>query len=228
MAYRRSYSRRPRTTRKRTTRKGYGGRSTPRRRYPTRKRRYTKRMTNKRILNISSTKKRDNMQQITNIDPGSIVPGGLGLREALLNGSNIYLIPWIPTARPAIGSDKQGGQPIEEAVRTATTCYMRGVKENISIRTADGAPWKWRRICFRMKGDGIYRYASAGARTDYLSTGADGEGKLGSLRPATNWLQDVKQANYIQNTIFAGTNGIDWTDPFIATVDTNQVSIAYD
>lgn len=201
------------------------GGTTRRRRYPTKRRRYPRKMSNKRILNVTSKKKRDNMQQITNMDAGTITPGTLAAREAFLNGNNIFMIPWIPTARPAVGSDATGGQPIEEAVRTSTTCYMRGVKENISIRTADGAPWKWRRICFRMKGDYIIKTTTATARTDYIQSGTTGSGVM---RPVTNWLQTVAQAATIEELIFAGTRGYDWDDPFLATLDANRISIAYD
>lgn len=224
MAYR-TIKRGRRSYTRRTTRKGYGGRSTPRRRYSTTRRRYPRKMSNKRILNITSKKKRDNMQQITNMDAGTIVPGTLGAREAFLNGNNAYMIPWIPTARPAYGSDNLGGQPIEEAIRTSTTCFMRGVKESISIRTADGAPWKWRRICFRMKGDTIFSTTTANARTDFIQTGTTGSGVM---RPATNWLQTPALAAGIEEIIFAGARNYDWSDPFLATLDSNRISIAYD
>lgn len=225
MAYRRSYSRRPRTTRKRTTRPGYGGRSTPRRRYPTRKRRYTKRMTNKRVLNVTSKKKRDHMQQITNMDPTTTQPGGLSSREAILSGNNNFMIPWIATSRPAFSNAGAAGFPIEEAVRTSKTCYMRGLRENISIRTAQGEPWKWRRICFRLKGDVIYGVATSTALVDYLQSGTNA---AGVMRPATNWYQDPGLADQIERIIFAGTRNQDWVDPMLATLDSNRISIEYD
>jgi len=164
------------------------------------------------------------MQTVTNMDANGVT-GTLGPREALLTGNVNYMIPWVCTARPAYGSDNLGGQPIEEAIRTSTTCYMRGLKETVSIRTTNGDPWKWRRICFRMKGDDITAFATALSRTDYLDTSP---AQRGIMRPVTNWFAETGLPTRITSILFAGDEGKDWADFMLAQVDTNRVSVEYD
>lgn len=226
MAYRTTRRGRRAYTRKatRSTGRKFGGTRT-RRRYPTTRRRYPRKMNNKRILNITSKKKRDTMQQITNMDASTTAPGSFSAREAILSANNNFMIPWIATARPAITNAGEAGQPVEEAVRTSKVCFMRGVKETISIRTAQGIPWKWRRICFRLKGDVFYGQTNAGARMDYLELGLSGSGVM---RPATNWYQDTALSDQIERVIFAGTRNRDWADPMLAPLDSNRISIEYD
>lgn len=142
-----------------------------------------------------------------------------------MNGHVNYMIPWIPTARPATGSDEKGGDAIEDAVRTNKVCYMRGVKEAISIRSANGDPWKWRRVCFRMKGDDLQVFVTSQSRLDYLEKGASGSGVM---RPATNWYYEPTLAAKMTNIIFQGTEGFDWADPFLAKLDSNRINIEYD
>lgn len=200
-----------------------GGRRS-RRKYPT-KRRTSRKMTKKRILNITSRKKRDIMQQVTNMDSGTTVPGALGAREAFMNGNSTFMVPWIATARPALNVDGTPGAPVEEAVRTSKVCYMRGVKERISLRSADGAPWKWRRICFRLKGNTIYRQASAAQLITFFE---ENGARSGSMRPATNWNNTPALADEVKRVIFAGTYQVDWADQMLAPLDTNRISVAYD
>lgn len=222
MAYR-TTKRGNRSYTRKVTRKGSGG-TRRRRSYPTRKRRYSKKMSSKRILNVSSKKKRDVMLQWTNIAAnGQVGPFGSG--EAILTGNINYMIPWIATARPAVTSNGTGGFPIYEAVRTSSTCYMRGLKEVVSLRSATGDPWKWRRICFRFKGDRIHSLQTGPLR---IYDRVEGTDSAGVVRSATNWSGLTQGGAELEQLMFRGLRNLDWVDPWLAPLDTNNISVAYD
>ncbi len=223
MAYRYRTIRRGRrvpVTRRANTRKGYGGRGN-RRSYPTRRRRYSKKMTNKRILNITAKKKKDVMKTWTNMDANNTV-GVFRNGPAYLQGNNIYIIPWAATARPALNADGSAGQPIEEAVRTSTTCYMRGVKETISILSDTGAACKWRRICVRLRGDFLYSKETASTPLSLL------QAQFGMVRTVTNWGNQASAINDMFRILFKGSRNVDWVDPMIAPTDNRRWDIVYD
>lgn len=182
-------------------------------------------MSKKRILNITSRKKRDVMQQVTNIDSGTLTPGTLGFREAYLSGNYNYLIPWIATARPGIDQNGGAAGTIAEATRTLGTCYMRGLKESISVRSADGDPWKWRRICFTLKGDRIHSLQTA---NQILYNRQGGASASGVTRPVTNWPSTALAGGELEQLIFRGFRNQDWVDTTLAPVDTTRISVKYD
>ncbi|QSX73077.1 capsid protein [Delphin genomovirus 2] len=211
---------------RKVTRKGYGGRK-PRRSYATRRRRYPIRMSKKRILNISSRKKQDTMLSITNIDAGTVTPGPLRTGPSYLSGQLTYLIPFVATARPALQVDGSAGSPIERAVRTSQTCFMRGLKEKISIRTDTGAPWRWRRIAFTYKGDTLY--STEAGQNRLMSYFKDtGTNQSGMARIATTWTQSPPAFDELCRILFKGTRNLDWDNEFIAPTDTARVKIVYD
>lgn len=221
MAYRtikrgkRSYTRKRSTPR--STKRSYA----PRRRY-TGKRRFTSRkMSNKRILNVTSKKKKDVMRTWTNMDANNTV-GNFRAGSAILQGNNTYVIPWAATSRPALSQVGSHGSPVEEAVRTATTCYMRGLKERIQILSDTGAPWKWRRICVRLRGDFLYSKETGTTPLSLLTEDA------GMVRLATNWGNNATAINDLFRILFRGERNIDWRDPLIAPTDSRRWDIVYD
>lgn len=139
-----------------------------------------------------------------------------------MNANIVYCIPWCPTARPALNADGSSGQPIEEAVRTATTVYMRGLKETITIRTDGGAPWKWRRICVRLRGDFIYSKETATTPVSLLRP------DVGMVRTMSNWGNQTTNYNDILRILFAGAVNFDWRDVMTAPVDKRRWDIMYD
>lgn len=113
-------------------------------------------MTKRSILNLTSEKKRDKMLTLTNSSASS-QSGGTTYQQtpAILTGgsSTPAVFAWCATARGnnvAPGGPK--GTKFDIASRTASDCYMVGLKEAIEIQVADGLPWQWRRICFTFKG----------------------------------------------------------------------------
>lgn len=178
-------------------------------------------MSNKRILNITSRKKKDVMPTWTNMDANNTV-GNFRAGSAILQGNNTYVIPWAATARPAVTTDLGHGTLVEEAVRTATTCYMRGLKENIQILSDTGAPWKWRRICVRLRGDFLYSKETSTTQLSLLHA------TRGMVRMATNWGNQPQAVDDMFRILFRGTRNADWRDPLIAPTDNRRWDVAYD
>lgn len=125
-----------------------------------------------------------------------------------------------------------GGSPsvVNEANRTLTTCYMRGLKENIRIQTSSGLPWFHRRVCFKYKG---------GPQPFDLKQTADTPSVLyQSYQDTSNGIERLlfnqfvnAQPNTIsaqQAVIFRGSQGKDWDDPVLAPIDTTRVDLCYD
>lgn len=167
-------------------------------------------MARRRILNISSTKKQDNMLSVTATSTGGTpTPGPL-----IIPGNVPVQLVWCATARDrasTLGSDTVS------SVRERDVCYMRGLKERISVVTNNGAAWKWRRICFTAKG----LNANFGAGVDSLETSA------GWVRLVANQ-NNTTMGNFLLQYMFKGAQGVDWADAFTAKVDTNRISVKYD
>lgn len=144
---------------------------------------------------------------------GSIYKGGLFL--------------WCATARDLTINSGPVGAVGQEAIRTATTCYMRGLSEHLRIQTNSPCPWFWRRICFTFQ---TYLGALAPGDTptntyaDYL------ENSNGIVRLWLN--QNINQqgntTNNLTTLVFKGARGRDWTDLISAPVDNRRVNLKYD
>jgi len=178
-------------------------------------------MSNKRILNLTAKKKKDVMKTWTNMDANDAT-GELRNGPAYMQGGPLYAILWSPTARPGLNKNGAAGAPIEEAVRTSSTCYMRGIKETISLASDTGAAWKWRRICFRLRGDFVYSKEGSGALSSYLDS------NFGMVRVATNWAKVTSAINDIYRILFKGVRNVDWVDPMLAPTDNRRWDIVYD
>lgn len=192
-------------------------------------------MTKKRILNTTSRKKRNGMLTFSN----STVTGALAAvtqNPLTIAGSNsgntLGIVHFRPTAMDL--SDSAGGPNsiVNQAVRTASVCYMRGLAENIRIETSTGNPWFHRRICITSR-DRIFNFRNdadpSGADRDYASSGAI-ETSNGFQRLASNVMTDTLSATYNRwlGSLFKGQQGVDWDDFITAPIDTTRVDLKYD
>jgi hypothetical protein len=178
-------------------------------------------MTKRAILNVSSTKKKDNMVSYSNVTPAN--PGGTStytVAPATLIGGQTYIFPWIATARPGFSGDGSPPFPIQEASRTATLCYMRGLKERVQVQTSTGMPWQWRRVCFTMKGDDLYQAEAGNYRWSLLASN-------GVVRLVNN-IAGTTVGSSVVDLVFDGKNGGDWLNVFNAKLDTQKISVKYD
>lgn len=178
-------------------------------------------MTRKKILNLTSIKKKDTMLSYTNVTAAAPFGGAtFGIGAATLTGAtSAYEFLHVPTARDMfVNNSSTIGPTALNALRTASTCFMRGVAEKIHIQSSTSQPWVWRRIVFYAKGTNFFDARPAGAVLNQELV------PQGFVRTVTNW----NQTNTLRSQIFRGTQGQDWTDIFMAPVDTMNYSPVYD
>jgi len=219
------YSRsRRRTSQRRTRRRTYTRRPsrarrsyTPRRKFPRRRGHSTR-----SLLNKTSQKKRDVLQNWTNIngdgsppDNANYVPSGATIDG---NPGTWTTMVFCPTARSS--EDQQGalGSKANTTVRTSTTCFMRGYKETTRVATISGRGWQWRRICFTMKGDALNDGNQDPDTSLVFRENSQGYTRL--MYQQTNGVAE--------GLIFRGEQNVDWSDPLIAQTDSHRVTILSD
>lgn len=188
-------------------------------------------MSRKRILNLTSRKKRDTMLSWSNTNGnGAVVPqvpGPLFLSGPRPTGSINGLVLWNATGRDLALKSGTIGSIGLESVRTDTTCYMVGLKEQITINTIGSEPWLWRRICFTSRQN--FGTPAAGDTPSYdyapvLETSA------GMARSTQNLIINnmANTINAIYALVFKGQVGSDWIDPMKAPLDSRRVDIKSD
>lgn len=183
-------------------------------------------MTRKRILNITTTKKRDQMLSVSNArglnstTPSPENTSGTGAVNlapgpALIRGNGgVYVFPWICTARnisPSINLPTS---------RNSETVYMRGLKERIRCETNSGASFRWRRIAFTYKGNALWINANAGA---YWRLNWPGIGATRNLA-----LVSAEARTLIDRILFKGTFDRDYRNYMDAIVDRTTINVKMD
>lgn len=143
---------------------------------------------------------------------------GIGA-ATLTGGTSAYEFLYIPTARDMfIPGGTVIGPTAMNALRTASTCFIRGISEKIHIQSSTSQPWVWRRIVFTYKGPIITLNAPTGAQP-YVELAPQG-----MTRAVTNW----NQSSQTRDFLFRGKQGQDWTDIFMAPIDTSNFTPLYD
>lgn len=159
----------------------------------------------------------------TNTTASSPVNGTTySVAPAILNGNVEYCFPWICTARSMEAANNGIIAPKSlEAARTASTCYMRGLKEKIQIQTSSGVPWQWRRVCFASKDDDIITQSTNTLRLSTITN-------AGWVRMVNN-VGGTPMFNSIIDPLFRGSLGGDFQgDLMTAALDTTRVDVKYD
>jgi len=215
------------TYRRRTTR-AIGRRRTNRRSSYVKKRTYRRtrktfrRMTKKSILNTTSTKKRNGMLSWSNTTQ-TAASRTLAQGPAYINNIGGFFV-YCPTAQTL---DAQS-TVANDASRTASTCYMKGLSEHIRIQTSSGIPWFHRRICFTLKGITPFNTVVSDTPTQtyapYLDTSNGIERPW--LNTNLNNMNQTLAAMWAQ--LFKGQNGRDWDDLISAPVDTARLTLKFD
>jgi len=149
---------------------------------------------------------------------------------AYVTGNATGRFLFVATAQDLIpGTGGPLGSPAQEAQRTATTCYMRGLSEHVRIQTNSGLPWFHRRICFTTKGGLPFTVVAEDdtpvqAYAPYLDT-INGMQRIWFNMTVNNMQSTI---NRIEGVLFKGASGVDWNDPILAPLDTSRVSVKFD
>jgi len=225
---------------RRVTRRKFGGskeklrtkRSARRSSYTARTRRYTRKpvMSKKRILDVTTVKKRDNMQCFTNMTSPQAT-GNYALQAAIVGGqtssdvnvNHPRVMLWCATARDMTTVAGSPNLRINEAARTSSTPYMVGLRESVEIQSGNGVPWQWRRICFTYKG-----FLPGSIKTSVFSTYTETTSGYVRLVNQVPGDRNSGQTYDLFKTIFAGQNATDWNDPMVAKTDQTRISVKYD
>lgn len=180
-------------------------------------------MSKRRILNISSTKKRNGMLSWSNSTP-TAASRPIAQGPAYVNSTGAFFV-YCPTAQTLDAQSTVANQ----ASRTATTCYMKGLSEHVRIQTSSGVPWFHRRICFTQKGASPFNVTSqSDTPTQPFNPYADTSN--GIERPLFN--VSINNMNVtlagMWALLFKGQNGKDWDDLILAPLDTSRLTIKFD
>lgn len=158
----------------------------------------------------------------TNTTASAPVAGATYAQQpAVLIGGQTYIFPWIPTARDMNVGDGTSNTIIDPAGRTESTCYMRGLKESINVRTNSGHSWQWRRVCFTMKGPELVTDNNTSPYQFFTQT------NNGMVRTMNNINGNAK-GDRLLSILFRGQQNVDWINVFNAPLDTKRLSIKYD
>lgn len=181
---------------------------------------------------MTSVKKRNTMLQIANTStagggPVTIGPGAYYVTGS--NGNNVSL--FCPTAMDLSSSTGVPNTIVQQASRTATTCYIKGFSEKIRIQTSSGIPWFWRRITFRSRSNVFSTFAPADTPTQ-TNSGYTSFTETSNGMQRLYFNQTINAANQtlfrIHDILFRGTVNQDWVDPQTAQVDTTRVELVSD
>ncbi len=135
-----------------------------------------------------------------------------------------------PTCMNLLQGSTNPNYMINTAERTASTCYMRGFKENLRIQTNSHMPWFHRRICFAWRGIGPFNTQNT-ADTANVNT-------FNPYVDTTNGMERLWFNSSINNTpttltaqqgiLFKGLYNADWNDFIVAPIDTARVDLKFD
>ena len=185
-------------------------------------------MTTKRVLNVTSTKKQDNMLSVSNTNSAgnsqTVAQGSLFVNATIGYAFSLFC----PTAR-SLTSAGTTNLSVDVADRTATTCFIRGYRENLRIQTSSPLPWLWRRIVFTSKGS-TFNTTSVGdtAQTQKFNPYSDTSIGMGRQWFNLNYNNMPSTVSAFNAVIFKGAVNQDWNDVITAKVDTARISVLSD
>lgn len=176
-------------------------------------------MSRKRILNFTSEKKRDTMINVYRAGSAATAANG----AANVSGPNPTALIWCATARDnSVSNGGAGAGKFQQSTRSSTTCYMRGLKETISITTNSGAAWQWRRICFCFRNTALLLPGVV----PYVEN-SNGFGRY-MYNLSSGSTTDNAAASALSGFLFKGVIAVDWNSQLTAPVDTSRVDLKYD
>lgn len=161
----------------------------------------------RRLLNVTSTKKQDNMlPQLSSSTSPSV----------LTFTSNTYVL-YCPSARPL--NYNNGIVAYGPSARESTVTFARGYKERSHVQLQGQYSCLWRRIVYLSKG-----LILEDSGTPITTSHQDVANGMVRLVNTLSSGQTTETFNYI----FKGTVNVDWYDPFVAKTDSNRIKLISD
>ena len=141
--------------------------------------------------------------------------------------NGVHYAMWQATARDLVDTDA-GGIAGDAPARTATLCYMRGLKERIEIATTSGVPWTWRRVCFSLKGEYFITLPQyPGVVSKLFRQDTNGYSRwIGAFNQGVAFQTDLLRK--ILDLVFQGEFNADWDQATTAKVSPQNVQVMYD
>jgi len=181
-------------------------------------------MSKRAILNTSSVKKRNGMLTWTNTTTtGAQQLPALGVAYVAGNTTGRFL--WQATAMDLNDLNGNPNLKVNQAQRTSTTCYMKGLSEHIRVQTSSGVPWFHRRICFTYRGLSPFRGSVAGEASPVAIETSNGWQRLFNNIGVDSSPQTIAAR---EEVLFRGQIQRDWNDPIVAPTDPTRVDVKFD
>lgn len=168
------------------------------------------------------------MLQITNINRTAPQDGPetYSSQPAILRGGDAqnFTLLWCATARD--NETNEAGTPgrkFDTSTRSASSCYMVGLKETVEVQVLNGLPWQWRRICFTAKAgstlDGLLTVSAIAPAFTPVTQTSSGYQRV---------LNAVPNPTPLYGLVFQGGQNVDWSNPITAKLDSERITIKYD
>lgn len=177
------------------------------------------------VLDVSTRKKQDTMIGFSGLIKNNPVyqPGYTVVPST--NGGEAYI--WVATARDNTANSAAGQSNVNDiATRSATSIYLRGLKERIELKTLDSNPWRWRRIVFFIKDQSLL--LNNGTRLEpYLETNEGFARLMGRISNTGDNETDLYQVR-LNQAVFKGSQNIDWDNIMLAKTDPEKIMVRSD
>lgn len=192
----------------------------------------------KAVLSVSSVKKRAPLNCASNVAPGSSgVPSGTTSysSSAVIASGNYTFFVFCPTARKNIyDSTSLPANRLVENMRSSSTIFVRGYREDVFIESSSADSWEWRRIVFAAKGP-VFNQTNVSdtspVNADWLLYNDATHGYVRLCNPliaAGGSTGLGYTAGQLESQVFRGAYGYDYGDWMTAPIETNNVTLLYD
>lgn len=161
---------------------------------------------------------------VNNNGTKAVVYGGIAPTGSDFTGG-FFL--WNATARDLTIQSGPIGAVAQQATRTATTCFMRGLSEHLRFQTNSPCPWLWRRICFTHRLQ-FNTPVSGDTPTNTYSSVLENTNGMTRLFLNQNINNMGNTTATIAGIVFRGERGRDWRDLITAATDPTRIDVKYD
>jgi len=166
------------------------------------------------------------------VSPTAITPDVTDGPIAFNASDGIQVGLWCATQRSRdTGTPDVPGRVDEPATRTATKCFMRGLRQRALIQTSGSGAWIWRQITFTFYSDFLYR--NHDGISDNIIARYSLETVPNGYRRALPFFNgglpsDATRLTQLFAYVFKGAQNTDWNNPITAKTHSERVRIKSD